>query len=229
MGGKKWRKNLFSCHTHPFPFFNLHHPETTYGWALKHSTRVYTSFRPQVSPSQIFPSCFNVGGGQGGNRKALDKYSQPSSDKQPYNNKPEQLNNALCLNRVPLAPPTFFFFFFFLRERDISQVCDVTICKGAQVYIKKTSQCHRSTNSLRGNRGGSSEGSGFRAWQIHLQKQVVSSDEEKKMLCLLFSTPQNKELVIPWGHLVPQHQETENTRIANFFLAPSTLVPTHSG
>lgn len=32
-------------------------------------------------------------GGDKRNRKVLDKYSQPSVDKQPYNNKPEQLSN----------------------------------------------------------------------------------------------------------------------------------------
>lgn len=94
------------------------------GECFKHGTTVCTSFRPQVSPFCIFPSSFtpekilgmggrNGGGwttGQGGNRKDLDKYAQPSSDKQPYSNRPQQLNNALCLNSLPSNSNLTFFF-----------------------------------------------------------------------------------------------------------------------
>ena len=94
----------------------------------------------------------------GRNRKGLDTRSQSSSAKQPYNNKPEELNNTLFLSRVHLTP---IFYFVFFRVRDISQVFKFRGCEGAEVYTKTMSECHRPSNNSKENGEGSWGGSRY--------------------------------------------------------------------
>lgn len=140
--GKKLKKSLLSWHKPSFPLFHL--PSSRESLQVSALSMAQESAHLSEPRFPLFASSpvaspqkkiLGMGGtGQGGNRKDLDKYAQASSDKQPYSNRPQQLNNALCLNSLPSNSNLI----VFKKDRDITQVFWFSMWEGANVYITKT-------------------------------------------------------------------------------------------
>lgn len=93
-----------------------------------------------------------------GGQEGLWTYTQLSTDNQPYSNRPEQMNNTLCLNSLPYnSNSTFFFKKKGTSLKSFDFPCGRELMFTLQRYVL-VPQIHHSS---RKNRGGNSEDSRF--------------------------------------------------------------------